>query len=439
MTIAALRDRDGPGPALHLRAQKHTVWILGTAFALRLLVVAGVALTFPKGWLYTRGMEMGLLAQSIVAGKGLSSPFGGDTGPTAFIAPGYPLFVASVFKLFGTYSSGSALAIMVFQIAANLVTIWLLMRLASELFNTRTALLAGWISACSLPLLWMPTILWDTSLSACAVMGIMTFAARLQRSSSGKLWAVAGGCCGLTSLINPALLPATAAILGGAASLTPRKPARNAALAVLAFAVIFGAWPVRNARVFHAFVPTRTTVGFELWMGNHPGSSGFLEESLFPMFNPHELAEYKQAGEIAYTGRKTVLAESYVAQHPRIFLTLTLKRIFRFWSGTGTAHGSAWFVMHATLSSVFGLAGLLILFLKRNYKTGLLFLLPIFLFPVPYYTTHAEFRYRLVLDPVVSILAAYGFLEMLVQATGTLAAEQTGRTRPQAKRELAHG
>ena len=34
-----------------------------------------------------RGMEMGLLAKSVLAGQGLSSPFGVPTGPTAFIAP----------------------------------------------------------------------------------------------------------------------------------------------------------------------------------------------------------------------------------------------------------------------------------------------------------------------------------------------------------------
>jgi hypothetical protein len=37
---------------------------------------------------------------------------------------------------------------------------------------------------------------------------------------------------------------------------------------------------------------------------------------------------------------------------------------------------------------------------------AVLFLLPLFLFPLPYYITHAEFRYRLVVDPLLTILAA---------------------------------
>jgi hypothetical protein len=36
-----------------------------------------------------------------------------------------------------------------------------------------------------------------------------------------------------------------------------------------------------------------------------------------------------------------------------------------------------------------------------------LFLLPMTLFPLPYYITHAEFRYRLVIDPLLVILAGY--------------------------------
>jgi len=41
-----------------------------------------------------------------------------------------------------------------------------------------------------------------------------------------------------------------------------------------------------------------------------------------------------------------------------------------------------------------------------------LFLLPLLLFPLPYYITHAEFRYRLVVDPLLTVLAAYAVSSM---------------------------
>jgi hypothetical protein len=44
---------------------------------------------------------------------------------------------------------------------------------------------------------------------------------------------------------------------------------------------------------------------------------------------------------------------------------------------------------------------------QRRLSLAVLFLLPLILFPLPYYITHAEFRYRLVIDPLLTILAAY--------------------------------
>jgi hypothetical protein len=44
---------------------------------------------------------------------------------------------------------------------------------------------------------------------------------------------------------------------------------------------------------------------------------------------------------------------------------------------------------------------------RRRFNVAVLFLLPLLLFPLPYYITHAEFRYRLVVDPLLTVLAAY--------------------------------
>jgi hypothetical protein len=41
-----------------------------------------------------------------------------------------------------------------------------------------------------------------------------------------------------------------------------------------------------------------------------------------------------------------------------------------------------------------------------------LFLLPLLVFPLPYYITHAEFRFRLVLDPLLTILGAYAITQV---------------------------
>ncbi len=59
-----------------------------------------------------RFAETGAIARSIAEGHGFSSPFGGLTGPTAWIAPVYPYMLALLFKIFGVFTSTSAIAIL---------------------------------------------------------------------------------------------------------------------------------------------------------------------------------------------------------------------------------------------------------------------------------------------------------------------------------------
>src|SRR5256885_4764779 len=54
------------------------------------------------------GAEICSIADHIVRGRGFSSPFHQDTGPTAWIAPAYPYLVSLVFLVFGSYSGGRA-------------------------------------------------------------------------------------------------------------------------------------------------------------------------------------------------------------------------------------------------------------------------------------------------------------------------------------------
>src|SRR5580692_4881363 len=60
--------------------------------------------------------ETGHIAYSIASGKGFSSPFQRDTGPTAWLAPVYPYFLAGIFKVFGIYTLHSFFAALALNI-----------------------------------------------------------------------------------------------------------------------------------------------------------------------------------------------------------------------------------------------------------------------------------------------------------------------------------
>jgi hypothetical protein len=377
------------------------------ALVARLLILWFVVTRFPHNWLYSRGIELGTLAQSLVAGRGLSSPFGGSTGPTALLAPGYPAVIALLFRIFGSFTFRAAIAVMAMQLLFSLMTVLLIMHIALRCFGNRAANLAGTFWAVSLPLIWMPTIFWETCLSTLLMVGMISLALRCEQRPSEFLWALMGAYCGLAGLVNPALLLALLAVMGWSAWQTRKRFRYSPLLGLLVLLLVYTPWPIRNARVFHAFVPLRSTVGFELWMGNRAGASGFLEESLFPIFNRGEYDQYVSKGEVAYMQDKSTLAKAYIRTHPAEFLRLSAVRFVRFWIGTGNKDGSVIFMLHAVLTTSFGLMGIWRLFERGRISLAVLFLLPLMLFPLPYYITHAEFRYRLIIDPLLTILGAY--------------------------------
>ena len=319
----------------------HTCRILTVAVTLRLLVLWVVVVRYPHTWLYGRGIELGTLAQSIATGHGLSSPFGGPTGPTALLAPGYPALIAAFFRVFGAYSAGAAVAVMLAQVLFSVLTVWLIVRVAYQIYGALAADLAGFFWAISLPLLWMPTIFWETCLSTLLLLGMIAIAVRPAYTPA----VLTGAYIALAALVNPALLPALLAVecwLGWSAW-QQRRSRWYLCHALLVFALIYAPWPLRNERVMHAFIPTRSTVGLELWMGNRPGATGFLDLSQFPIFNRKEYDRYVALGEVSYMKDKMSVAEAYIHGHPILFLRLSAIRFARFWTGSGNQDSNPFF------------------------------------------------------------------------------------------------
>ncbi len=393
-------------PQADAARSQNKIWlILWVAFVARLVVVSQALSQFHIPWFYTRGSEMGFLADSLVRGKGLSSPFGQLTGHTALIAPGYPLLVSGVFKALGSFSIPSALVLIGINLLLNVTTVWLVILLARQLASERAALTVGAFWACSPPLLGMATIFWETSFSIVFLLSAVVLALRSDRIGRPATWFLAGLTCGLAALFNPALAPSLLGVL--TLSHRARSDRRRTIVSIFCgFCLAYAAWPIRNAVVFHAPILTRTTVGLELWMGNHPGSDGYLHQEFFPTYNPGELRNYIAGGELSYVHTKQRAAHEYVRQYPGRFLGLTGRRILRFWGGYGTRHLPIACTLHALVTSTLGFAGVAGLLRGRKHKQAYLVLLPLVLFPVPYYLTHADLRYRLLMDPLLTAAAA---------------------------------
>jgi hypothetical protein len=389
--------------------------ILFLALVLRLAVVSMVLFRYPRNWLFSKSPDLVFLAQSLVSGRGLSSPFGGSTGPTAFLAPGYPAVLGLVFRLFGGYSFASGAVMMGLQTLFAVLTVATMMSVCSRLVGAPAAKLAGAFWAVSPPLIWLPAVLWETSLSILLLIGMVALALRCVDQRGATLWAVMGAYCGVAMLVNPSLMLSLLAIVGWTIYQTRPGWGYGPWMCLLVFLAVFAPWPIRNARVLHAFIPLRSNFGYEVWQGNHPGATGMFDRTIEPLGNKQEYTSYAAKGEVEYMRDKGTLARDYIHTHPGEFIRLSAERVARFWTGAGLAVNSGVIELHAVLTSLLGLAGLVALCKQRRVEDrgrAALFLLPLLVFPLPYYITHAEFRFRLVLDPLLTILGAYAITQV---------------------------
>jgi hypothetical protein len=104
------RSENAQGLAPRTGPPRFFLWLLPLSFVLQ---VASIGVfhqyrTRPGNDNFEFGWEMGRIGRSIAQGQGFSSPYNGNTGPTAWEPPLYPFLIGGVFKLFGIYSQASA-------------------------------------------------------------------------------------------------------------------------------------------------------------------------------------------------------------------------------------------------------------------------------------------------------------------------------------------
>jgi hypothetical protein len=380
--------------------------VLCTALVLRVLLAIAVVKGDPRLWFFNQASEYGCLAQSMLAGHGYASPFCGSTGPSAFLAPGYPALVALAFRIFGAYSVQAAAALITLQIVFGLLSVLALMLLAERLLGRSSANVAGLICAVSPPMMWLPVLFWETSLSLLLLLGLLLAALHCVNRPRWQNWIALGIYCALAMFVNPSLLLTFAGVLVWTAWQMHGASRRGPVLAALAWCIVFSIWPIRNAYRLHAFVPLRTNLGYELWQGNRPGSDGSFSPELHPNASMDEYKRYARIGEVAYMREKSQLAMATIEAGKMRFLRLSLRRFAQFWLNLDRHGSSVILTANIACTSLMSLVGLVLL-IRRRATIGYLLAIPFVVLPAPYYLTHADFRFRLLLDPLALLLTTF--------------------------------
>jgi 4-amino-4-deoxy-L-arabinose transferase-like glycosyltransferase len=425
-------DRENPAACTRvdrlLPSHEHT-W--GRSVALYLVVIAFVvriafmvaAHTYrfdsPDDSLYYG--ETTWIGASIAEGRGFSSPFGdANTGPTAWVAPVYPYFCALIFMLFGVFSRNSALVLLTVQSALSALTCIPILSIAERTFGRRTGYLAAtlwavfpWFSK------WAVTWVWEISLSALLFTTLFSYALALGDCSSRRAWLGFGALWGFALLANPALLvlfPVSLAWCGYKLHGRNKHWLKPAILSIAVCSVVISPWLVRNRLVFGRWVFLRSNFGMELALGNYHLSFGRGWGGRHPTLNPAEKASYRELGELDYLHRKTGQALEFIRQYPWEFTTLTAKRVWYFWDGSAMSYRGRmapyWLPSSFACFSFLLLAGVLVAH-RKKVNGWQMFFGAILAYPVPYYLTYSQVRYRHVLEPLMLLLVSYAAVELV--------------------------
>ena len=412
MQAAVRSEVTGAPDTTRCRVLGSGIMITGGALLMRGLV-AGYYYGFggyPLTGVFKTGYEMAQLAASLAGGNGFSSPFHEATGPTAVLPPGYPALLSVIFRVFGTMTPESAAVAIAFNLLFSAATGLAIFSLAKRTVGESAAVIAAWVWA-----LYPPVILsaafhvWDTSLTILLAAVGCLLATRLD-AGGWKMWLLYGALWGTGALVNPSLLTIYGVLFLWACWRQQRRGAawrRNAVLAALLLVAVLAPWTARNYLRLHRWVPIRTNFALELWVGNHEGADGFFRVMLHPLGNPAKMLQYRQRGEAGYMAWKQHQAMMFIEQHPMEFLRLTRFRMSCFWGGVYDS-GYAAIVLPTTL---LGLLGLLLL-ARNNRELMWLYALPLVFYPLPYYLTHADLRFRLPAEPLLACLTGYAVATM---------------------------
>lgn len=358
------------------------------------------------------GYETGSIAAAIARGEGFSSPFAAPTGPTTWIGPIYPYLLAGIFKLLGIYSDASAVVILTINSVFAALTCWTIYAIAEQIFDTRVARIAASIWA-AVPFFyrWAVGFVWDPPVSAFLLTLGVLLTLRTQ-TAAWKRWLWMGVLAGVSVLVNPALVtlfPMLFAMTAVRLWHAGRPSWKQTAVAILLIPVIVSPWLIRNRAVFGKWIFVRGNFGFEFSLGNFPGSPGVPWSGGHPAANPRILDEYRTMGEVAFVKAKQKEAFDWVKRNPGEFMSLSLKRATDFWDGSElnyeprTEPWRPWMILATSLPALFGVAWSLA---RRNWK--MMYVVAVLLvYPLPYYITYTNPRYRHAIEPLMVVGIAY--------------------------------
>ena len=350
------------------------------------------------------------VALSLANHGSFADPFLIPTGPTAHVAPAFPLILSVVYRIFGDGEAGetgkrvltcfvSSLQYALLPWLAGVFGLAPSVGLAAALFGTVLPLQRYAESASSWESPWAAVLL--------MILSAMTSEPKI-RARFGPIWTGAiwtGAVWGVALLFAPAL----ASVYVGFLWLL-RRHWRAAALSIGITMLCLSPWAYRNHRQLGSWIWLTDNLGLELSISNGDGSASGMDANLranyLNRFHPSgsiaEALQVGQLGEVAYNNRRLAQALHWIATHPTQFCKLTAARAFYFWFPG----------IYLALVTLLAFAGLFHTF-RTEPKTAAIFATIWIAYPLIFYIVQFDRRYRHPIEWSILLMAAQGLFVLM--------------------------
>ncbi len=361
------------------------------------------------------GAEYYNIARALADGRGFSDPFGERTGPTAWMPPLYPILIAGVLLLVKTRSAAAAIIAALSNLSLAFIgaCIYGIARRSSRRLPPIIAVIFYllWLIAFNY---WLLTLTHDIWLNALGVN--LTMLAVYRFIASGRMspvpWGALGGGLALTS---PTLMVSWCSVSIWLFTRTA-KHRRGAVLAACLALAVAAPWAVRNALIFHQFVPVKSNLYFDAYQANYVDDDGLYDDLTLgrhPFGAPNLRFLYAKLGEAQYTSEYRKRFASAFAHRPRRFFIGVAHRALAAlaWSvPLGSEHQTSGELLLRQilypLPLIGGLVGMVLKVPHRRLSSALAVCSAAYL--LPYVLVAFYVRFLLPLTPILSIQVFLG-------------------------------
>ncbi len=255
------------------------------------------------------------LAENMLNGHGYTY-----TGrfPTAFRMPGYPLFLAIVFRL----TDYSLIFVRILQAILGTLTIIPVLRIGNRVGGSMLSLIAGIGFAFHPILIYMVGWVYSETLYIFVLWLSFWFLIKFVDTWQRSIGILAGFGFGIASLIRPEVLvfPLFMSVLLFLFQRFDWITVKRLAIVQGAALLVILPWSIRSSMVFNTWIPLTTSAGLNFHAGNNPQSDGGSAWT----FHSGDLPEP--------TADRMLLKESlhWIRENPQQAFRLIPKKIYKF-------------------------------------------------------------------------------------------------------------